>query len=54
MRVIAQLVLTVLLNASWQVVLLVAFAAVGDWLLRGLASRYRHSPVWNRSNRFRL
>ncbi len=45
MRVIAQLVLTVLLNASWQVVLLVAFAAVGDWLLRGLASRYRHS-LW--------
>src|SRR5437879_1050314 len=42
MRVIAQLVLTFLLNASWQIALLVAFAMLCDWLLRGLAARYRH------------
>jgi len=42
MRVIAQLVLTFLLNASWQSALLVAFAILCDWLLRGLAARYRH------------
>ena len=45
MRVIAQLVLTFLLNASWQVALLVAFATLCNWLLRGLAARYRHS-LW--------
>ena len=45
MRVIAQLVLTFLLNASWQIALLVAFAMLCDWLLRGLAARYRHS-LW--------
>jgi TonB family protein len=42
MRVIAQLVLTFLLNASWQIALLVAFATLCNWLLRGLAARYRH------------
>ncbi len=45
MKVIAQLVLTFLLNASWQIALLVAFAALCNWLLRGLAARYRHS-LW--------
>src|SRR5437773_2095298 len=45
MRVGAQLLLTFLLNASWQIALLVAFAAACDWLLRGTAARYRHA-VW--------
>jgi len=45
MRVIAQLGLTFLLNASWQIALLVAFATLCNWLLRGLAARYRHS-LW--------
>jgi TonB family protein len=44
MRVWAQLLLTFLLNASWQVALIAAFAAVCDWLLRGTA-RYRHT-LW--------
>src|SRR6267142_1476354 len=42
MRVGAQLLLTFLLNASWQVALVVAFAAACDWLLRGTAAPYRH------------
>jgi TonB family protein len=42
MRVGAQLLLTFLLNASWQIALVVAFAATCDWLLRGTAARYRH------------
>jgi TonB family protein len=42
MRVGAQLVLTFLLNASWQIALVVLFAAACDWLLRGTAARYRH------------
>jgi len=45
MRVIAQLVLTFLLNASWQIALLAAFATLCNWLLRGLAARYLHS-LW--------
>ena len=45
MRVIAQLGLTFLLNASWQIALLGAFATLCNWLLRGLAARYRHS-LW--------
>ena len=45
MRVGAQLVLTFLLNASWQIALIVAFAAACDWLLRGTAARYRHG-LW--------
>lgn len=36
------MLLTFLLNASWQVALIVAFAAACDWLLRGIAARYRH------------
>lgn len=42
MRVTAQLLLTFLLNASWQIALVVAVAAACDWLLRGTAARYRH------------
>ncbi|HEY5074240.1 MAG TPA: TonB family protein [Pyrinomonadaceae bacterium] len=45
MRVGAQLLLTFLLNASWQIALVAAFAAVCDWLLRGTAPRFRHG-LW--------
>jgi TonB family protein len=45
MRVGAQLLLTFLLNASWQIALVVAFASACDWLLRGMAARYRHG-LW--------
>jgi TonB family protein len=45
MRVGAQLLLTFLLNASWQIAMVAAFAAVCDWLLRGMAPRYRHG-LW--------
>lgn len=45
MRLLAQAVLTFLLNAIWQVALVVAFAALADWLLRGAAARYRHA-LW--------
>ncbi len=59
MRVGAQLLLTFLLNASWQIALVAAFASVCDWLLRGTAARCRHAlwiaalglalvlPLWN-------
>jgi TonB family protein len=42
MRFGAQLLLTVLLNASWQIALIAGFAAICDWLLTGIAARYRH------------
>ena len=42
MRFSAQLLLTFLLNASWQVALIVAFGALCDWLLRGTSARLRH------------
>jgi TonB family protein len=45
MKVVPQLLLTFLLNASWQIVLVAAFAALCDWLLRGTAARYRHG-LW--------
>ncbi len=45
MRVEAQLLLTFLLNASWQIALVAAFAVLCDWLLRGTAPRYRHA-LW--------
>jgi TonB family protein len=45
MKIVAQAVLTFLLNAIWQVALIVAFAAFADWLLRGAAARYRHA-LW--------
>jgi TonB family protein len=42
MKLLTQAVLTYLLNASWQVALVVAFAVFADWLLRGIAARYRY------------
>src|SRR6266850_5059598 len=45
MRSLAQLLLTVLLNASWQIAVVTLFAACGSWLLRGTAAWCRHS-VW--------
>lgn len=45
MKVAAQLILTFLLNASWQIALVAGFALVCDWLLRGTVARYRHG-VW--------
>lgn len=42
MKTTIQILLTFVLNASWQVTLLVGFAAIADWILRGVASRYRH------------
>ncbi|HEY3103897.1 MAG TPA: TonB family protein, partial [Pyrinomonadaceae bacterium] len=44
-KFLAQVVLTFLLNATWQVALVVAFAACADWLLRGIVARYRHA-LW--------
>jgi TonB family protein len=45
MRIGVQLLLTVLLNAFWQIALVAGFAAVCDWLLTGTAARYRHA-LW--------
>ena len=45
MRSLAQLLLTVLLNASWQIAVVTLFAACCSWLLRGAAAWSRHS-VW--------
>jgi len=45
MRFGAQLLLTVLLNAFWQIAVVAGFAVVCDWLLTGTAARYRHA-VW--------
>ncbi|HEU5239062.1 MAG TPA: hypothetical protein VFU37_18165, partial [Pyrinomonadaceae bacterium] len=42
MRILEQILLTFLLNASWQVSLIVTFAVVCDWLLRGVSARYRN------------
>jgi TonB family protein len=42
MKTTIQILLTFVLNASWQVTLLVGFAAMADWLLRGTAAGYRH------------
>jgi TonB family protein len=42
MKTIIQILLTFVLNALWQGTLIVGFAAVGDWLLRGVAPRFRH------------
>ncbi|HXT64857.1 MAG TPA: TonB family protein [Pyrinomonadaceae bacterium] len=42
MRSLAQVVLTYLLNATWQVALVTAFAALADWLLRSRAAQYRY------------
>lgn len=45
MRTLAQLLLTVLLNASWQIVIVAVFAACCSWLLRETAAWCRHS-IW--------
>src|SRR6266850_683122 len=45
MRSLAQLLLTVLLNASWQIAVVTVFAACCSWLLRGTAAWCRHT-VW--------
>jgi len=45
MRSLAQLLLTVLLNASWQIAVVTLFAICCSWLLRGTAAWCRHS-VW--------
>src|ERR1041385_4628679 len=45
MKTVMQLLLTFVLNASWQGALIVACAAAGDWMLRGAAPRFRHS-LW--------
>jgi len=42
MRILEQMLVTFLLNASWQVALIVGFAVVCDRLLRRVAARYRH------------
>jgi TonB family protein len=42
MRFLEQVLLTFLLNAAWQVALIVAFGLVCDWLLCDVAARYRH------------
>src|ERR1700730_8371883 len=45
MRSLAQLLLTVLLNACWQITVVTVFAACCGWLLHGTAAWCRHS-VW--------
>jgi TonB family protein len=42
MKTISELLLTFLLNAFWQIALVAAAAALGDWLLRRTVVRYRH------------
>src|SRR5881394_469621 len=42
MKTVTQILLTFVLNALWQGTLIVGFAAVGDWLLRRVAPRFRH------------
>jgi bla regulator protein blaR1 len=37
-----QLILTLLLNACWQIPLVAIWASIGSWLLRHSATRYRH------------
>ena len=45
MRTVAQLLLTFVLNASWQTAVISVFAALCAWLLRGTAAHHRHA-VW--------
>lgn len=45
MRLSSQLLLTFLLNACWQILLITTFASLGSWLLRNFFARYRHW-VW--------
>ena len=45
METISRILLTFLLNASWQIALVEAIALVCSWLLRDTAARYRHA-LW--------
>ena len=45
MRTLSQFLLTFLLNASWQILLIAAMACLCDRILSGTAARYRHT-VW--------
>lgn len=45
MRTVSQFLLTFLLNASWQILLIAAMGSLCDRILRGTAARYRHR-VW--------
>jgi beta-lactamase regulating signal transducer with metallopeptidase domain len=45
MKLSSQLLLTFLLNACWQILLITSFASLGSWLLRNFFARYRHW-VW--------
>jgi TonB family protein len=45
MRAISQLLLNFLVNAGWQIALIVAVASVCAWLIRSLGSRQRHA-LW--------
>ncbi|HEX5835349.1 MAG TPA: M56 family metallopeptidase [Pyrinomonadaceae bacterium] len=42
MKTSSQLLLTLLLNAVWQIALIAALASLGAWLLRRSAMRYQH------------
>ena len=42
MKTTSEFLLTFLLNAFWQIALIAAAAALGDWLLRRTLVRYRH------------
>jgi len=45
MKLSSQLLLTFLLNACWQILVITSFASIGSWLLRNSFARYRHL-VW--------
>lgn len=45
MRAISQFLLSFLVNAGWQIALIVAAAAIGAWLIHFLAPRRRHA-LW--------
>ena len=45
MKTFSQFLLTFLLNASWQILLIAAMASLCDRILSGTAARYRHT-VW--------
>ena len=42
MRIISQILLNFLINASWQLALIAAVASVCAWLLRTTVPRHRH------------
>ena len=42
MKTSSQILLTLLLNACWQIALVAALASVSSWLFRNSAARYRH------------